>query len=265
MSECTHDCSSCSGGCSIEKDKPNEYSNIKHIVGVISGKGGVGKSTVTASLAALLARKGYKVGILDADITGPSIPRLFGVSEKAKTTEDYMFPAVSHNGIKVMSVNLLLPNENDPVVWRGPVISGVIRQFYKDVAWDELDYLFVDMPPGTGDAILTAFQYLPLEGVIIVTTPQSLVEMIVKKAEAMAEMMNIPILGYVENMSYVKCPDCGKEIDLFGKSGYDYKNKLLSRMPLDSEAAKLADSGKIEMISHDYLDKAVEALENIKE
>lgn len=262
--ECTHDCETCGKGCNQPSyDQTNDLNQIGKVIGVISGKGGVGKSMVTASLATLMARRGYRVGILDADITGPSIPRLFGMTGRAKVDGSLIVPPVTHSGIKVMSINFLLDKEDAPVIWRGPVISGVIRQFWTDVLWGDLDYLFVDMPPGTGDAVLTVFQSLPVDGTVIVTTPQSMVNMIVKKAENMADAMNIPVLGFVENMSYISCPDCGKEINLFGESGYDYKNKLLARLPLDRKIASLADSGKIESINHTHLDAAADAVEKI--
>ena len=218
MSECTHDCSTCGEKCE-EKDlraQLNRYSQIKKVVAVSSGKGGVGKSSVTAMLAVLMARRGYKVGVLDADITGPSIPKAFGISRKASANELGILPEETHMGIKVMSVNLLLEDETQPVVWRGPVVSGAVTQFWTDVVWGELDVLFIDMPPGTGDVPLTVYQSIHPDANIIVTTPQSLVQMIVGKAHRMADMLDIPVLGFVENMSFVKCPDCGREIPLFG-------------------------------------------------
>lgn len=269
MSECTHDCSSCQAECSSRTqsflEKPHEQSSIKKIIGVISGKGGVGKSSITAMLAVCMARKGFHTAILDADITGPSIPKMFGVKEKATGTDSALFPVASRGGIDMMSVNLLLENDTDPVIWRGPVIAGVIKQFWQDVIWKDVDYMFVDMPPGTGDVPLTVFQSIPLDGVIIVASPQELVSMIVGKAVKMAQMMNIPILGLVENMSYLLCPDCGKQIPLFGKGGTEqYAQKqgltLLAKMPVDPEIAQLCDSGEIESFQGDYLDAAIAAI-----
>lgn len=269
MSECTHDCSSCQAECSSRTqsflEKPHEQSSIKKIIGVISGKGGVGKSSITAMLAVCMARKGFHTAILDADITGPSIPKMFGVKEKATGTDSALFPVASRGGIDMMSVNLLLENDTDPVIWRGPVIAGVIKQFWQDVIWKDVDYMFVDMPPGTGDVPLTVFQSIPLDGVIIVASPQELVSMIVGKAVKMAQMMNIPILGLVENMSYILCPDCGKQIPLFGQGGTEqYAQReglaLLAKMPVDPEIAQLCDRGEIESFQGDYLDAAIAAI-----
>lgn len=269
MSECTHDCSSCQAECSSRTqsflEKPHEQSSIKKIIGVISGKGGVGKSSITAMLAVCMARKGFHTAILDADITGPSIPKMFGVKEKATGTDSALFPVASRGGIDMMSVNLLLENDTDPVIWRGPVIAGVIKQFWQDVIWRDVDYMFVDMPPGTGDVPLTVFQSIPLDGVIIVASPQELVSMIVGKAVKMAQMMNIPILGLVENMSYILCPDCGKQIPLFGQGGTEqYAQReglaLLAKMPVDPEIAQLCDKGEIESFQGDYLDAAIAAI-----
>ena len=269
MSECTHDCSSCQAECSSRTqsflEKPHEQSSIKKIIGVISGKGGVGKSSITAMLAVCMARKGFHTAILDADITGPSIPKMFGVKEKATGTDSALFPVASRGGIDMMSVNLLLENDTDPVIWRGPVIAGVIKQFWQDVIWKDVDYMFVDMPPGTGDVPLTVFQSIPLDGVIIVASPQELVSMIVGKAVKMAQMMNIPILGLVENMSYILCPDCGKQIPLFGQGGTEqYAQReglaLLAKMPVDPEIAQLCDRGEIESFHGDYLDAAIAAI-----
>ena len=270
MSECTHNCSTCSQNCP-SKDKTsllipaNEKSNVKHIVGVVSGKGGVGKSLVTSMLAVLLQRKGYKVGILDADVTGPSIPKAFGMKDaEVLGDESGMLPPTSTNGVQVMSVNLLLQDETRPVVWRGSIISNTVQQFWSDTVWDA-DVLLVDCPPGTGDVPLTVFQTMPLDGIVIVSSPQELVSMIVSKAANMANMMNIPVFGLVENMSYVKCPDCGKEIRVFGEShieevaknfGYD----LLARIPMDPQIAAHVDAGLIEQIEIDYLDGAVEKI-----
>lgn len=262
--------SSCEG-CS-QKDKPksfleemNKFSNIKHVVGIVSGKGGVGKSFVTGSLANMMAAKGYKVGILDADITGPSIPKMYGLTGAANANDDGIFPMETSNGIKVMSINLLLPTEDTPVIWRGPVLANMVKQFWTDVIWGELDYLFVDMPPGTGDVPLTAFQSLPVEGVVIVTSPQDLVKMIVKKAYNMAEMMKVPVLGIVENYSFVKCPDCGKEIKVFGESHIDeiaaeLQVPVLGKMPIDVSYAATADSGKFADINNEYLTVAAEVM-----
>ena len=270
MSECTHDCASCSANCaSREKESllipANALSEVKHVIGVVSGKGGVGKSLVTSMLAVLLQREGYKVGILDADVTGPSIPKAFGMKNVEVFGDDNgMIPPSTTTGIDVMSVNLLLSDETKPVVWRGSIISGTVQQFWKDTIWD-VDVLLVDCPPGTGDVPLTVFQTLPLDGIVIVSSPQDLVSMIVSKAANMAAMMNIPVLGLVENLSYVKCPDCGKEIKVFGEShieeiaekfGYD----LLARIPMDQKLAALVDRGMIELMENDYMDKAVAIL-----
>ena len=274
MSEnCSGNCSSCSANCGDRKEQDlhisaGEFSNIKKVIGVVSGKGGVGKSMVTSLLACAMQAKGKSCAILDADVTGPSIPRSFGISGRAEADETGLLPAVSKTGIKIMSVNLLLETEDSPVVWRGPVISGVIQQFWKDVAWDEVDYMFVDMPPGTGDVPLTVFQSLPLDGIIVVTTPQDLVTMIVKKAYNMAKLMNIPVLGIIENMSYAVCPDCGKTINIFGESKADeVAGKLgvpvLAKLPLDPNSAALVDKGAVELIGDKHLDKAIELLERI--
>lgn len=272
MSEgCTHDCGSCSQNCE-ERDlhaKLNEFSSIRRVVAVSSGKGGVGKSSVTAMLAVLLARRGYKVGILDADITGPSIPKAFGITRKAKGSEMGIMPEETHMGIKVMSINLLLEDENQPVVWRGPVLAGAVTQFWTDVAWGELDVLFIDMPPGTGDIPLTLYQSIPLDGTIIVSTPQTLVQMVVGKAHKMAEMLHIPILGLVENMSCVICPDCGKKIPLFGsteeldKAAQEMDVSVLARLPMNSDIARLCDSGDIERVVCEELHTAVDAVEGL--
>ncbi|MBR6555665.1 MAG: Mrp/NBP35 family ATP-binding protein, partial [Clostridia bacterium] len=258
MSEnCTHDCSTCGQNCS-SRTAPNELlaqphalSNVKKVIGVVSGKGGVGKSLVTSLLSVAMQRKGYRVGILDADITGPSIPKAFGLKERAMGTDTGIFPVTTKTGIEVMSINLLLDNDTDPVVWRGPVIAGAVKQFWTDVIWKDIDYMFIDMPPGTGDVPLTVFQSLPLSGIVIVTSPQELVSMIVEKAVKMAGLMNVPVLGMVENMSFFRCPDCGKHIHVFGEShigeiaekfGYD----LLGQIPLDHKLAALCDKGWIE-------------------
>ena len=274
MSECTQNCSSCSAKCSTKSKQDflepiNAKSNIKHVIGVVSGKGGVGKSMVTSSLATLMSKAGYKVGILDADITGPSIPKAFGIAPGVEGDDDGMIPPVSEGGIKVMSVNLLLPDATAPVVWRGPVIAGTVKQFWSGTVWGDLDYLFVDCPPGTGDVPLTVFQSIPLDGIVIVSTPQELVSMIVEKAANMARMMQVDVLGLVENMSYVKCPDCDKKIKLFGESHIEdiarkYGYPLLAQMPIDPSLASLVDAGQIEKMDIDYLDGAVEALKKAK-
>ena len=257
MPECSHDCSSCGASCG-ERTAPtdfrapaNELSHIKKVIAVVSGKGGVGKSTVTCSLAAAMAQRDRRVGVLDADITGPSVPTAFGIHEHATGSELGIYPAVSQGGVEVMSLNLLTENETDPVIWRGPVIAGAVKQFWTDVIWGELDYLFVDMPPGTGDVPLTVFQSLPVDGVIVVTSPQDLVRMIVAKAVKMAEMMDIPILGVVENYSYFQCPDCGKQHAIFGESRVEEEAaalglKVLARLPIDPALAAACDRGEID-------------------
>ena len=269
MAECSHDCANCSSKCSegIPKEQLNALSSVKHVIGVVSGKGGVGKSIVTSMLAVLMQRKGYKTAILDADITGPSIPRNFGIKERAMSNGEYLLPVQSKTGIDIMSVNLLLEDETRPVVWRGPVIAGTVKQFWTDCVWNDVDYMFVDMPPGTGDVPLTVFQSLPIDGIVVVTTPQDLVSMIVEKATKMAQMMNIPIIGIVENMSYIVCPDCGKKIHIFGeeklnKVASKYGYELLGNLPMDGKLAALCDKGIIELMENDFLDKAAEAIEN---
>ena len=271
MSDCTHDCSSCGESCG-ERTAPQDFrapanglSHIGKVIAVVSGKGGVGKSLVTSSLAVAMRRMGKTVGVLDADITGPSIPAAFGVHTKAEGSELGIYPAETKTGIEIMSLNLLTENETDPVVWRGPVIAGAVKQFWTDVIWGDVDYLFVDMPPGTGDVALNVFQTLPVDGIIIVSSPQELVGMIVGKAVQMAEMMKVPILGIVENMSYVLCPDCGKHINVFGDSHVDetgkkYNLPVLAKMPLNPEFAKEADAGMIETFAGDYLDGAADAV-----
>ena len=257
MSECTHDCSSCGESCGERANpqdfrKPaNELSSIKKVIAVVSGKGGVGKSAVTCTLAAAMARRGKKVGILDADITGPSVPRAFGIRQRAEGSEVGIYPAVTEGGIELMSLNLLMERETDPVVWRGPVIAGAVEQFWTDVVWGELDYLFVDMPPGTGDVPLTVFQSLPVDGVIVVSAPQTLVGMIVTKAVRMAEMMNVPVLGLVENYSFFRCPGCGGEHPVFGESTIDTLGAhlslpVLAKLPLDPTLARAVDAGQAE-------------------
>ena len=277
--------SSCSGasscskesceGCSHNSQNPqsmleamNAYSNIKHVIGVVSGKGGVGKSFVTSSLAVQMAKAGYKVGIMDADITGPSIPKMFGAHGQLVGDEKGMYPYETKEGIKIVSINLLMEDEEAPVVWRGPVIAGAVKQFWNEAVWGDVDYLFVDMPPGTGDVPLTVFQSLPVDGIVIVTSPQELVQMIVKKAFHMANMMHIPVLGLVENFSYLKCPDCGKKIALFGESNIDEVaakegTRVLGKLPLDPAYAKAADAGAFYEMENPYLDAAVDALKTI--
>ena len=268
--ECTHNCSTCSANCSSREKESllipaNPLSNVKHIVGVVSGKGGVGKSLVTTMLAVLLSREGYKVGILDADITGPSIPKAFGMKNVEVYGDDNgMIPPKSTTGIDLISVNLLLGDETRPVVWRGSIISGTVQQFWKDTIWD-VDVLLVDCPPGTGDVPLTVFQTMPLDGIVIVSSPQELVSMIVSKAANMASMMNIPVLGLVENMSYVKCPDCGKEIKVFGESHIEevaekFGYELLARIPMDPKLAALVDKGMIELMENDYMNHAAQKI-----
>lgn len=249
--------------------EPNIYTEIKHVIGIVSGKGGVGKSMVTASLANKLAEQGYRVGILDADITGPSIPKMYGLHGPAQGDDQGIYPMLAKNDIKVMSVNLLLPDEEAPVIWRGPVISNMVKQFWTDVIWGELDYLLVDMPPGTGDVPLTVFQSLPVDGIVIVSSPQDLVRMIVKKAYSMAKSMNIRVLGIVENYSYLKCPDCGKEIKVFGEShieeiAKELEVELLGKMPIDPEFARMADEGCFEEAKNEYISDAVATLRKIK-
>ena len=270
---CTHDCSSCGATCPSREaqsliEPQNKLSHIKKVIGVVSGKGGVGKSLVTSMLAVEMSRRGYKTAILDADITGPSIPKVFGLHEKAEGSEDGIYPVKTKTGIEVMSINLLLDDEKAPVVWRGPVIAGTVKQFWTDVVWNEVDYMFVDMPPGTGDVPLTVFQSLPLDGIVIVTSPQELVSMIVSKAANMASLMNIRVLGLVENMSYVLCPDCGKHIDIFGMGKTDavaaeFGFDLLARIPLDARLAALCDKGALELMENDYITVAADKVESI--
>lgn len=265
MSECTHDCSSCSQKCGEahgpEIARPHEGSHIKKVIAVVSGKGGVGKSLVTSLMAVNSQRRGFKAAVLDADITGPSIPKVFGINGRAQATENALFPCKSKGGVSVMSLNLLTDNETDPVIWRGPVIAGAVTQFWTDVIWGDVDYMFVDMPPGTGDVPLTVFQQLPIEGIIVVTSPQELVSMIVAKALNMAKLMRIPVLGIVENMSYVKCPDCGKQIKVFGESHIDEiaaENgiEVLGKIPMIPEIAALCDAGNIEDVAQEYIPAA---------
>lgn len=258
MSDCTHDCSTCGESCSERSAEAfrkalHEGSSVKKVIGVVSGKGGVGKSLVTSLLASEMQRRGYNAAVLDADITGPSIPKAFGITEHARGTEEYLLPVTTRTGLQVMSINLILENETEPVVWRGPVIAGVVTQFWTDVLWTDVDYMFVDMPPGTGDVPLTVFQSLPIDGVVIVTTPQDLVSMIVAKAVNMAKLMNVPVLGIVENMSYYKCPDCGKEHAIFGESKVDKVAKEFgientARLPIDPVIAAMVDAGEVESV-----------------
>ncbi len=257
MSEsCSGSCESCAQNCADRKAESllapaNPHSNVSKVIAVVSGKGGVGKSTVTSMMAVAMQKLGYRTAILDADITGPSIPKAFGLHEPAMGGDDGILPAVTKTGLKVMSINLLLPSETDPVVWRGPVVAGAVKQFWTDVCWGDVDYMFVDLPPGTGDVPLTVFQSLPVDGVILVTSPQSLVSMIVEKAVNMARMMNVPVYGFVENYSYFRCPDCGKRIEIFGKSGLDevalsYSLPVLARLPIDPAVAAKFDAGEME-------------------
>lgn len=267
---CSGNCSSCSANCSSKEKKSfieptGDYNTIKNVIAVVSGKGGVGKSMVTSLLAVMMARKGYKVGILDADITGPSIPKAFGINSRALQNELGIVPAETKGGIKLISVNMMLPENDSPVVWRGPVIAGAVKQFWTDVVWEELDYLFIDCPPGTGDVPLTVFQTIPLNGAVVVTTPQDLVGMIVRKAVNMAEMMNIPVVGIVENMSYIECPDCGKKIGVFGSLDADASAgtglAVLGKMPINPSLTQLVDNGQIESFEGDWLNAAADKIE----
>ena len=262
MSECTHDCSTCGENCSSRMEdfrkSLHEGASVKKVIAVVSGKGGVGKSLVTSLLASEMQRRGYNAAVLDADITGPSIPKSFGVTEHARGTEEYLLPVMTHTGLQLMSINLILENETEPVVWRGPVIAGAVTQFWTDVLWTDVDYMFVDLPPGTGDVPLTVFQSLPIDGVVIVTTPQDLVGMIVAKAVNMANMMNVPVLGLVENMSYFKCPDCGKEHAIFGESKVEQIAKEFGightvRLPIDPVIAAMVDAGEVESVSGEHI------------
>lgn len=273
MSDCTHDCSTCGEDCAsrkqgIPKEKPHELSNIKKVIGVVSGKGGVGKSLTTAMLAVTMQRRGFKCALLDADITGPSAPKLFGLTGKAESDGSGIYPVETKSGIKVMSLNLLLENDSDPVVWRGPVIAGAVKQFWTDVIWNDVDYMFVDMPPGTGDVPLTVFQSLPVDGIIVVTSPQELVSMIVTKAVKMAQMMNVPIIGVIENYSYLVCPDCGKKISVFGESHLNeitdkLKIDLLAKIPIDPALASVCDKGLIELFEGDWMENACNKIEKL--
>jgi Mrp family chromosome partitioning ATPase len=272
MESCTHDCSSCGADCPSRQnpesmiEKLNDLSHVKKVIGIVSGKGGVGKSLVTSMLAVTLRRRENAVAVLDADITGPSIPKCFGLKGRAMADENGMYPRESKTGVKVMSINLLLEEETAPVVWRGPVIAGAVKQFWTDVVWGDVDYMFVDMPPGTGDVPLTVFQSLPLDGIIIVTSPQELVGMIVSKAVEMAKLMNIPVLGLIENLSYYQCPDCGKKVSLFGESHLDevaakYALPVLGRLPIDPTLASACDRGIIELFGGDWLEAAADRIE----
>ena len=270
MSECTHDCSNCSQNCAERKTdfrkKLHDGAVVKKVIAVVSGKGGVGKSLVTAMLASEMQRRGYNAAVLDADITGPSAPRSFGVTEHATGTSEYLFPVTTHTGLQMMSINLILDDETEPVVWRGPVIAGAVQQFWTDVMWQNVDYMFVDMPPGTGDVPLTVFQSLPVDGVVVVSTPQDLVGMIVAKAVKMADMMNKPVIGLVENMSYYKCPDCGKEHEIFGESKAEkeaeaFGIKTWARLPIDPVVAAMVDAGEVESVPADALKEVADYIE----
>lgn len=274
MSECNHDCSSCSSNCGERTEpqsfieKPHELSKIKKVIAVVSGKGGVGKSLVTSILAVMMNNKGYKTAILDADITGPSIPKAFGVCDRPKQDGDGFLPVKSRTGVSIMSLNLLLENESDPVIWRGPVIAGAVKQFWTDVIWGDIDYMFIDMPPGTGDVALTVFQSIPIDGIVIVTSPQELVSMIVEKAVNMAKTMDIPILGMVENMSYVKCPDCNKEIKIFGESHIEetakkYGIEVTDKLPMAPVIATACDRGMAEFLEGRFLPDHIKMLEEL--
>ena len=273
MSGCSGNCSACGSDCADRKAesllaKLNERACVKKVIAVVSGKGGVGKSTVTSMLAVEMARRGKRVGVLDADITGPSAPTAFGVTQCQGANEDGLYPALSRSGIQVMSINLLLDNSTDPVVWRGPVIAGAVKQFWTDVIWEDVDYMFVDMPPGTGDVPLTVFQSLPVDGIVIVTSPQDLVSMIVTKAVKMANMMHIPVLGFVENYSYLQCPDCGKQIQVFGQSHLDEVAKefdlpVLARLPIDPKVAEAYDNGLMETVDTQAVAKVADCILNV--
>ena len=272
MSECTHDCSTCGEACASRQEPQsflkelNPYSSVKKVIAVVSGKGGVGKSLVTSLLASEMQRRGHRIAVLDADITGPSIPKSFGITQKAMGTDEFLIPVTTVSGIQVMSINLILEDDTAPVVWRGPVIAGAVTQFWTDVLWQDVDYMFVDMPPGTGDVPLTVFQSLPIDGIVIVTSPQDLVGMIVAKAVHMAEMMKVPVLGIVENMSYFRCPDCGKEHQIFGESkvekvAKDFNIPHFVRLPIDPAVAALVDAGQVEQVSGEHIAPMADALE----
>ena len=271
--ECSHNCADCAQNCDSKApqsflESPNELSSIKKVIGVVSGKGGVGKSIVTSLLAVIMQRRGFNTAILDADITGPSIPKAFGISCKAEGTDTALFPAKSKMGTQIISTNMLLEKETDPVIWRGPVIAGVVKQFWTDVIWTDVDFMFVDMPPGTGDVPLTVFQSLPVDGIVVVSTPQELARMVVKKAVNMAEMMKIPILGMVENMSYFECPSCHEKHSIFGESNIDefakeQKIDMVSRIPIDNKLASACDKGMIELFEGDWLDNLADKIEKL--
>lgn len=273
MSECTHNCSTCNqSDCASRKEdnkfKTNELSTVKKVIGVVSGKGGVGKSAVTSMLSVLMKRRGYSVAVMDADITGPSIPKAFGLNEKATADEQYMYPVTTKTGIRVMSINLLLEDASSPVVWRGPVLAGAVKQFYEDVCWNEVDYMFVDMPPGTGDVPLTVFQSLPLDGIVVVTTPQDLVSMVVEKAVKMAGLLNVKVLALIENMSYFVCDSCNKKHYIFGESKVESEAKRLGiekaySMPIDPEFAKQVDGGLVELFESSALEDLANQLEKL--
>ncbi len=271
MSDCTHDCSTCGEACASREQesfkKPlRESASVKKVIAVVSGKGGVGKSLVTSLLASEMQRRGHNCAVLDADITGPSIPKSFGITEHATGTDEYIIPVSTYTGLQIMSINLILQDEREPVVWRGPVIAGAVTQFWTDVLWQDVDYMFVDMPPGTGDVPLTVFQSLPVDGIVIVTTPQDLVGMIVAKAVKMAELMNVPVLGIVENMSYFKCPDCGKEYSIFGDSKVEQEAREFGiehfvRLPIDPVVAAMVDAGEVEHVSGENIAPLVDVIE----
>ena len=271
MSECTHDCSTCGKDCAertAESFRKNlrEGASVKKVIAVVSGKGGVGKSLVTCLMASEMQRRGHNCAVLDADITGPSVPKSFGVHQHCMGTDEYLFPVTTHSGMQLMSMNLILEDETEPVVWRGPVIAGAVTQFWTDVLWQDVDYMFVDMPPGTGDVPLTVFQSLPVDGIVIVTTPQDLVGMIVEKAVHMAELMNIPVIGLVENMSYFKCPDCGKEHAIFGESKAEALAKQYgiahwARLPIDPAVTAMVDAGEVESVSGEHISPIVDVIE----
>ena len=269
---CTHNCETCGSNCNsakeneIKKEALNQQSSVKKVIGVVSGKGGVGKSLVTSALAVTMNRRGYKTAVLDADITGPSIPKAFGLKDKCVGSEFGILPVTTKTGIDVVSINLLLENDTDPVVWRGPIIAGTVKQFWTEVVWRDEDYMFIDMPPGTGDVPLTVFQSLPLDGIVVVTSPQELVSMIVEKAAKMANLMQVPILGIVENMSYFKCPDCGKEHKIYGESNIDevaakYGTEVIAKLPIDSSLALCTDTGSMELFVGDYFENAADVIE----
>jgi len=273
MEECTHNCQTCSANCSSREQEsllaaPNPLSNVKKVIAVLSGKGGVGKSLVTSLMAVLMQREGHHAAILDADLTGPSIPRIFGIKDKATGDENGVYPVPSKLGIDVMSINVLLENDTDPVIWRGPVIAGTVKQFWTDVVWKDVDYMFVDMPPGTGDVPLTVLQSLPVDGVIVVTSPQELVSMIVEKAVKMANMLNVPVLGIVENLSYFECPDCGGRHSLLGESHIEevaerFGVDLVAKIPMNPKLAAACDTGMLELFEGDWLDELAKKVQSL--